>query len=81
MVAVMLVVGGLVLLFVDKWFNKPTVEDSDKVSYKQAFMIGIYQCLALIPGTSRSASTIIGGMAEKLTRKQRRNSPFSSLCR
>ncbi len=69
MVAVMLVVGGLVLLFVDKWFNKPTVEDSDKVSYKQAFMIGVYQCLALIPGTSRSASTIIGGMAEKLTRK------------
>jgi undecaprenyl-diphosphatase len=69
MVAVMLVVGGVVLLFVDKWFNKPTVEDSDKVSYKQAFMIGVYQCLALIPGTSRSASTIIGGMAEKLTRK------------
>jgi undecaprenyl-diphosphatase len=69
MVAVMLVVGGVVLLFVDKWFNKPTVEDSDKVSYKQAFMIGVYQCLALIPGTSRSASKIIGGMAEKLTRK------------
>ncbi|MGE8378254.1 MAG: undecaprenyl-diphosphate phosphatase, partial [Sphingobacterium sp.] len=69
MVAIMLVIGGIVLLFVDKWFNKPTVEDSDNVSYKQAFMIGVYQCLALIPGTSRSASTIIGGMAEKLTRK------------
>ncbi|MDF2517477.1 MAG: UDP-diphosphatase [Sphingobacterium sp.] len=69
MVAIMLVIGGVVLLFVDKWFNKPIVEDSDNVSYKQAFMIGVYQCLALIPGTSRSASTIIGGMAEKLTRK------------
>lgn len=68
-VAVMLVVGGVILLFVDKWFNKPTVDDSDKISYKQAFYIGCIQCLALIPGTSRSASTIVGGMAQKLTRK------------
>ncbi|RQO30518.1 UDP-diphosphatase [Taibaiella sp. KBW10] len=68
-VAVMLVVGGVVLLFVDKWFNKPAIEDSDNISYKQAFIIGLYQCLALIPGTSRSASTIVGGMTQKLTRK------------
>lgn len=69
MVAVMLVVGGVILLFVDKWFNRPTVDNSDNISYKQAFIIGWYQCLALIPGTSRSASTIVGGMTQKLTRK------------
>ncbi|WP_129020553.1 undecaprenyl-diphosphate phosphatase [Edaphocola flava] len=69
MVAVMLVLGGIILLFVDKWFNKPVIEDSDNISYKQAFIIGVYQCLALIPGTSRSASTIVGAMTQKLTRK------------
>src|SRR5690606_3081176 len=69
MVGVMLVIGGVILLFVDKWFNKPTIENSDEISYKQAFIIGWYQCLALIPGTCRSASTIVGGMTQKLTRK------------
>lgn len=69
MVGVMLVVGGIILLFVDKWFNKPIVDDSDRISFKQAFIIGCYQCLALIPGTSRSASTIVGAMTQKLTRK------------
>lgn len=69
MVAVMLVVGGVILLFVDKWFNKPTIDNSDRISYGQAFKIGCFQCLALIPGTSRSASTIVGGMTQKLTRK------------
>lgn len=69
MVGVMLVIGGIILLFVDKWFNKPTIDNSDEISYKQAFIIGWYQCLALIPGTSRSASTIVGGMTQKLTRK------------
>lgn len=68
-VAIMLVIGGVVLLFVDKWFNKPEVDESEKITYKQAFIIGCYQCLALIPGTSRSASTIVGGMTQKLTRK------------
>lgn len=68
-VAIMLVIGGVILLFVDKWFNKPAVENSDNISYKQALIIGFYQCLALIPGTSRSASTIVGGMTQKLTRK------------
>src|SRR5690606_38072183 len=68
-VAIMLVLGGIALLFVDKWFNKPTTDNSDDISFKQAFIIGCYQCLALIPGTSRSASTIVGAMAQKLTRK------------
>lgn len=69
MVAIMLVVGGVILLFVDKWFNKPSIDNSDEISYKQSFIIGLYQCLALIPGTSRSASTIVGGMTQNLTRK------------
>jgi undecaprenyl-diphosphatase len=68
-VAVMLVIGGVILLFVDRWFNKPTMDNSDDITYKQAFIIGLYQCLSLIPGTSRSASTIVGGMTQKLTRK------------
>ncbi|HRP90522.1 MAG TPA: undecaprenyl-diphosphate phosphatase [Edaphocola sp.] len=68
-VAISLVLGGIVLLFVDKWFNKPQVDSMEEVSYKQSFMIGIYQCLALIPGVSRSASTIVGGMTQKLNRK------------
>lgn len=68
-VAVSLVIGGVILLFVDKWFNNPKIEDSDEISYAKAFRIGLYQCLAMIPGTSRSGASIVGGMAEKLTRK------------
>lgn len=68
-VGIMLVVGGIVLLFVDRWFNRATIADSDDISYGQAFKIGLYQCLALIPGTSRSASTIVGGMSQQLSRK------------
>src|SRR5690606_28270243 len=68
-VGIMLVLGGVVLLFVDKWFNKPVIADSDEISYAQALKIGFFQCLALIPGTSRSASTIVGGMTQHLTRK------------
>ncbi|MBL7704864.1 MAG: undecaprenyl-diphosphate phosphatase [Taibaiella sp.] len=68
-VAITLVLGGVLLLFVDKWFNKPKVEDIEQVNYKKSFMIGVYQCLALIPGMSRSASTIVGGMTQGLSRK------------
>src|SRR5690606_8642169 len=68
-VGIMLVVGGVVLLFVDKWFSKPHIDNSDEISYAQALKIGFFQCLALIPGTSRSASTIVGGMTQRLTRK------------
>lgn len=69
MVAIMLVIGGIILLFVDRWFSNPKLDNSDNISYRQAFIIGWYQCLALIPGTSRSASTIVGGMTQSLTRK------------
>ncbi|MBZ0207497.1 MAG: undecaprenyl-diphosphate phosphatase [Flavobacteriales bacterium] len=66
-VAVALLLGGIVLLFVDKWFKPKGVE---QVSYPRAFGIGLFQCLALVPGVSRSAATIIGGMSLGLTRKQ-----------
>lgn len=66
-VAVMLVLGGVVLVFVDKWFNKPAADQT--VTYPTAFKIGLFQCIAMIPGVSRSAATIIGGMTQKLGRK------------
>lgn len=68
-VAVSLVIGGIILLFVDRRFNNPVTDNSDDISYLQALKIGFFQCLALIPGTSRSASTIVGGMTQSLTRK------------
>ena len=67
-VAVMLVVGGVFMLFCDKLLNKGTEEN--KVNEKRAFMIGLYQCISVIPGVSRSMATIVGGMAQGLTRKR-----------
>jgi len=66
-VAVMLILGGIVLVFVDKWFKNPA--KNQEVTYKKALVIGFYQVLSMIPGTSRSAATIIGGMTQKLTKK------------
>jgi len=66
-VAVMLVLGGVVLLFVDKWFDK--TDENQDVTYVKAIKIGFFQVIAMIPGVSRSAATIIGGMSQKLTRK------------
>lgn len=67
-VAISLLIGGIVLLFIDKVFNQPTVEDQDQISYRKALVIGFWQCIAMIPGVSRSAASIIGGMQQKLTR-------------
>ena len=66
-VAIMLVVGGIFMLFCDKIFNKGREEN--KLNEKRAFNIGLWQCLSVIPGTSRSMATIVGGMANGLTRK------------
>lgn len=68
-VAISLVVGGIFLLFIDNIFRKNENDDADNVKYPSAFVIGLFQCLAMIPGVSRSAATIIGGMQQKLTRK------------
>ena len=64
-----LVGGGVILLFIDRIFRNPVIKEEKELSYMKALMIGCWQCLAvMIPGLSRSAATIIGGMQQKLTR-------------
>src|SRR5690349_7736426 len=83
-VALSLLLGGFVLIFVDKWFNQPIqskpdlfatettraelIEADEKLSFKKSFFIGLWQVISMIPGVSRSAATIIGGMQQKLSR-------------
>lgn len=67
-VAITLLAGGIVLLFIDKIFNQTTVIDEKETTYSNAIIIGFWQCLAMIPGVSRSAASIIGGMQQKLSR-------------
>jgi undecaprenyl-diphosphatase len=67
-VAVMLVLGGIFMLYCDKIFNKGS--EANKVTEKRAFNIGLFQCISVIPGVSRSMATIVGGMAQGLTRKR-----------
>lgn len=66
-VASMLIVGGVFMLFVDKLFNR--TDEPEVITEKKAFYIGLFQCIAMIPGVSRSMATIVGGMAQKLSRK------------
>lgn len=68
-VAVALVVGGVVMLWAERRTHEITVEEVDDMSWKEALKIGCAQCLAMIPGTSRSASTIIGGLLFGLSRR------------
>ena len=68
-VATTLLLGGIVLLFVDNWFKETENSPDREVTYKNSFVIGLCQVLAMVPGVSRSAATIIGGLAEKLNRK------------
>ena len=68
-VGISLLLGGIILLFVDKWFKNADLDDPNQISYPTAFKIGVFQCLAMIPGVSRSGASIIGGMTQKLTRK------------
>jgi len=68
-VAMALFIGGIVLLFVDKWFKNNSLDEEKEITLPKAFKIGLFQCLALWPGMSRSASTIIGGMTQGLTRQ------------
>lgn len=67
-VAVSLLLGGIVLLFIDNVFKNPQIDKEEDVSFFKAIMIGVWQCIAMIPGVSRSAASIIGGMQQKLTR-------------
>ncbi len=68
-IAIVLVLGGIVLLFIDKVFTDHQIDNEKDISIKKAVTIGFWQCLAMMPGTSRSAASIIGGMQQKLTRK------------
>lgn len=83
-VALSLLLGGVVLLFIDKWFDQPKaahpdllatevttselIEADDRLTYKKALIVGLWQVLAMVPGVSRSAASIIGGMQQRLTR-------------
>ena len=66
-VAVMLILGGIFMLFCDKIFNHGS--DDTVLTEKRALRIGLFQCIAMIPGVSRSMATIVGGMSQKLTRR------------
>jgi len=67
-VAISMLAGGIVLLFIDNVFKNPVIHNEQEVSYTKGFIIGIWQCIAMIPGVSRSAASIIGGMQQRLTR-------------
>ena len=67
-VAIMLVLGGVFMLFCDRLFNKGS--EDNKVDERRAFMIGLFQCISVIPGVSRSMATIVGGMTQGLTRRR-----------
>ncbi|MBL7924930.1 MAG: undecaprenyl-diphosphate phosphatase [Bacteroidia bacterium] len=68
-VAFTLLAGGVILVFIDSWVKGGEGKDAQYVTYARALKIGMFQCIAMIPGVSRSAATIIGGMAAKLDRK------------
>jgi len=67
-VAIAMLAGGIILLFIDAVFKTPTIESDDQVSFGKAFIVGLWQTIAMVPGVSRSAASIIGGMSQKFTR-------------
>ena len=67
-IAIVLIVGGVILLFVDSWFKTAETDTIQSLSYKQGIVVGFWQCLALMPGVSRAAASIIGGMQQKMSR-------------
>lgn len=68
-IAIVLILGGVVLLFIDRLFRTQRIDREENISNTKALAIGFWQCLAMMPGTSRSAASIIGGMQQGLTRK------------
>ena len=68
-IATVMLIGGIILLFVDDWFRNPIIHEESDINNISALKIGLYQCLAIMfPGLSRSAATIIGGMQQRLSR-------------
>ena len=68
-IAIVLILGGIILLFIDNYFKNPTITNEEDITIKKAVTIGFWQCLAMMPGTSRSAASIIGGMQQGLDRQ------------
>ena len=68
-IAIVLIIGGVILLFIDGRFHSPTIVHEEDITIKKAVTIGFWQCLAMMPGTSRSAASIIGGMQQGLNRE------------
>jgi undecaprenyl-diphosphatase len=67
-----LLIGGIVMLFIDKWFIKNEEKENteaEKITFSKALIIGVFQCFAMVPGVSRSAASIVGGLTQKLNRK------------
>lgn len=67
-VAITMLAGGIILVFIDNLFKVHTIESDDQITFPKAFLVGCWQVLAMVPGVSRSAASIIGGMQQKLTR-------------
>ena len=68
-IACVMIVGGIILLFIDNFFKNPVVFDDSQINYKKSFIIGCFQVLSIVfPGLSRSAATIIGGLSQRLDR-------------
>jgi undecaprenyl-diphosphatase len=67
-VAIAMLAGGIILMFIDTVFKKPNIESDDQVSFGKSFVVGLWQTIAMIPGVSRSAASIVGGMSQKFTR-------------
>lgn len=69
LIAVNLVVGGVILLFVDRVVPEPKIDDAMRVPLGKALTIGVIQCLAMIPGVSRSGATIVGSLSLGLSKR------------
>jgi undecaprenyl-diphosphatase len=67
-VAIAMLAGGVILLFIDSVFKKPVIESEEQISFGRSLIVGLWQTIAMIPGVSRSAASIIGGMSLKFTR-------------
>lgn len=68
-IAITLIAGGVVLIFIDRFFQRPKIQEEQQITFGKAIIIGFWQCLAMMPGTSRAAASIIGGMQQGLSRK------------
>jgi undecaprenyl-diphosphatase len=69
-VAIMLLIGGIIFILIDSWMKKSETKKDEELSYSKVLKIGFFQCIAMIPGVSRSAATIIGGISQGLSKRQ-----------